>query len=249
MPAANVDEAIKRWGGNATITAKLSGGTRSDVWAVQIEGRPHTLRRSRRPLAAVDWELDLIQFLSSQGVGVPSVLPTTDGSRTYGRFFALSWIEGRPPRTDAEWREVATTLEHVHELTRSWPQRPTFASTVDLLTSWAGGDVNLSLMPRTAVEQCRKAWLPLIGERTSAIHGDPRGNVLITERGVVFIDWDEARVDVSMLDLADLPGEHAPPAVLAVARRAASAWEAAASWSLEPDYARRRLAELASSPT
>ena len=245
MPTASADEAIERWGRRATITAKLSGGTRSDVWAAQIDGRPHTLRRSRRSSEAVDWELDLIQFLSSRGIGVPSLRPTADGSRTYERFFALSWIDGRPPRTDAEWREVATTLERVHELTRSWPQRPTFASTVDLLTSWAGGDVDLSLMPRAAVEQCRKEWVPLIGQRTSAIHGDPRGNVLITARGVVFIDWDEARVDVSLLDLADLPGNHVPPAVLAAARRAASAWEAAASWSLEPLYARRRLAELA----
>jgi Ser/Thr protein kinase RdoA (MazF antagonist) len=245
MAAANVDEAIKRWGGGATITAKLSAGTRSDVWAVQIEERRHTLRRSRRSSAAVHWELDLIQFLSSQGIGVPSVLPTTDGSRTYGRFFALSWIDGHPPQTDAEWREVATALERVHELTRAWPQRPTFASTVELLTGSAGGDVDLSLMPRAAVEQCREAWARLIGKRTSAIHGDPRGNALITEEGVQFIDWDEARVDVSVLDLADLPGEHAPPSVLAVARRAASAWEAAASWSLEPEYARRRLAELA----
>jgi thiamine kinase-like enzyme len=105
--------------------------------------------------------------------------------------------------------------------------------------------VDLRLMPREAVELCQRAWLPLVGDPTSAIHGDPLGNALITDRGVVLIDWDEARVDASLLDLADLPGEHAPPAALAAARRAASAWEAAASWSLEPAYARRRLAELA----
>jgi hypothetical protein len=246
MPAMSADDVIKLWGGTATITAKLGGGTRSDVWAVQIDGRRHTLRRSRRPSAAIDWELDLVQFLASQGVGVPSVLPTVDGARTCGPFFVLSWIEGRAPRID-EWREVATTLERVHALTRSWPQRPTFASTVDLLTEPSGGDVDLSVMPHEAVEQCRDAWLPLTGEQTSAIHGDPLGNALITEDGVVLIDWDEARVDASLLDLADLPGmeEALPPAARAMARRASSAWEAAASWSLEPEYARRRLAGLA----
>lgn len=239
------DEAIKRWGRTATISTRLSGGTRSDVWAVEIDGRQHTLRQSRRSPAALNWELNLIQFLAGRGIGVPSVLPTAEGERTYERFFVLSWVEGRPPRTEAEWRKVADALERIHGLTRSWPQRPTFASTVELLTTWAGGDADLTVMPVAAVARCRKAWTPLIGAPTSAIHGDPRGNALITDRGVVLIDWDEARVDASMLDLADLPGKHVPPAVLAVARPAAAAWEAAVSWLIEPDYARRRLGELA----
>jgi Ser/Thr protein kinase RdoA (MazF antagonist) len=161
-----------------------------------------------------------------------------------GQFFVLSWINGRPPSTDADWREVARTLERVHALTPVWPQRPTFASTVDLLTRDKGGDVDWAMMSPEAVERCREAWKPLEAMPQSAIHGDPRGNSLITASGVALIDWDEARVDASMLDLAGIPGDHAPPAELAVARRAASAWEAAASWLLEPAYARRRLAEL-----
>ena len=64
--------------------------------------------------------------------------------------------------------------------------------------------------------------------------------------GPAFIDWDECRVDASILDLADLP--HAEARIdsdrLARARAAANAWEAANSWLLEPEYARRRLAEL-----
>lgn len=62
-----------------------------------------------------------------------------------------------------------------------------------------------------------------------------------------FLDWDEARVDASILDLADLPLDlSAQLGVerLARARRAADAWEAANSWLLEPEYARRRLARL-----
>lgn len=238
------EEAIKRWGGNSRILIRLGGGSRSDVWAAEINGRPCTLRRSRRSPAALGWELDLIEFLSSKGIGVPLLVPTADGERVTGQFFVLSWVDGRPPATDEEWRAVAHTLERVHELTRSWPQRPTFASTTDLLTHRLGGDVDLDLMPPEAVKRCRNAWAPLIGAPASAIHGDPRGNAVITRSGVVLIDWDEARVDASILDLADLPGDHAPSAALAVARRAASAWEAATSWSLEPDYARRRLSEL-----
>jgi hypothetical protein len=68
----------------------------------------------------------------------------------------------------------------------------------------------------------------------------------MTKDGVAFIDWDEARVDASILDVVDLPfSEQAVESErLLLGRRAASAWEAANAWSLEPDYARRRLAEL-----
>lgn len=232
------------WGTSATLRARLSGGNRSDVWAAEVDGRRCTMRLSSRVPQALDWELDLVQFLGAEGIEVPEVVADTSGERRCGQFFMLSWIDGRPPAGHADWRAVARTIDRVHALTTAWRQRPTFASTVDLLTQDAGGDVDLTLMPREAVELCRGAWKPLLGMTQSAIHGDPRGNVLITRSGVALIDWDEARVDASILDLAGLPGDHAPPAELAIARRAASAWEAAAGWTLEPAYARRRLAEL-----
>ncbi len=75
------------------------------------------------------------------------------------------------------------------------------------------------------------------------VHGDPgAANVRVSAAGIGLLDWDEARVDHPDLDLADLPlpGSRDP-----VARAAVAAWEAAAGWRLEPDYARRRLAELA----
>lgn len=240
----NPQDAIGHWGTSATLGTRLSGGNRSDVWAAEVDGRRSTLRRSRRSPEAIDWELDLVQFLGSNGIEVPAVIPAASGGRRWDTFFVLSWIDGRPPATDGDWRDVARTLERVHALTRAWRQRPTFASTVDLLTRDAGGDVDLTLMSAEAVERCRDAWKPLASMNQSAIHGDPRGNALMTNSGVALIDWDEARVDASILDLAGLPGDHAPPAELAIARRGASAWEAAASWSLEPAYARRRLAEL-----
>ncbi len=241
---AEKNRAITNWGAEATAGTRLSGGNRSGVWAADVHHRRCTLRQSRRTPEALDWELDLIEFLDSNGIAVPRVMPTVSGERRWGAFFVLSWIDGRPPRTDHEWAEVARTLHDVHELTRSWAQRPTFASTTDLLTIDCGGDVDLSLMPPDVVRRCREAWEPLIGARSSAIHGDPKGNALVMHPGVALIDWDEARVDASILDLADLPGEQAPRDARAMGRRAASAWEAAASWTQEPEYAQRRLAEL-----
>ena len=63
-------------------------------------------------------------------------------------------------------------------------------------------------------------------------------------RQLLTADRDEARVDSTDLDLAELPGAHLPTDRLAVARTAATAWEAANGWTVEPSYARRQLAML-----
>ncbi len=56
-------------------------------------------------------------------------------------------------------------------------------------------------------------------------------------------------MDVSLLDFADLPFEVpdlAEPECRLAAKRAADAWEAACSWLVESNYARRRFARLSS---
>ena len=60
------------------------------------------------------------------------------------------------------------------------------------------------------------------------------------------LDWDEARVDYTDLDLAEMPDSGLPPGRLTAARTAATAWEAANGWIIEPSYARRQLALLRS---
>jgi hypothetical protein len=79
----------------------------------------------------------------------------------------------------------------------------------------------------------------------AVVHGDPGpANIRITASGVGLLDWDESRVDVTDLDLAELPGAELPPDRLAAVRAAATAWEAANGWTVEPSYARRQLALL-----
>jgi Ser/Thr protein kinase RdoA (MazF antagonist) len=243
-PAATPVEAIAKWETLARIVAALGGGHRSLVWEVELAGGRFTLRRSRRSTEALLWELDLMEFAAKSGVHAPSIVRTASGERSWEGYFVTSWIDGDVPRTEGEWREVASSLQRLHDLTRGWSQRPTFASTGELLTGQQGGDVNLTAMPDSAVALCRQAWRALAGMPTSAIHGDPRGNVLMSDAGPAFIDWDESRVDTSILDLADLPIHFDPASEASVVRLAASAWEAATSWLVEPEYARRRLAEL-----
>ena len=204
------------------------------------DGERLVARRSRRSAAALDWELDLLDFVAGQGFLVPAVVPAADGRRHVDGVVVQRWLAGRPP-AEGDWPGVAAELGRLHEVTAGWPQRPGFLSCRDLLTASRGGDVDLDLMPADAVTACRRAWAALSGPLT-VVHGDPcAANVRVGDDGVGFLDWDEARVDHPDLDLADLPG------VLPrghVARAAVDAWEAAAGWSLEPEYARERLARL-----
>jgi Ser/Thr protein kinase RdoA (MazF antagonist) len=146
---------------------------------------------------------------------------------------------------NGDWPTVAETLRRVHEVTWGWPQRPGAASTRELLTTRRGGDVDLGRMPNEAVAACRLAWTALAGSAGAVVHGDPGpANIRITSAGVGLLDWDEARVDAIDLDLAELPGSDLPPQRLAMVRAAATAWETANGWTVEPSYARRQLALL-----
>ena len=227
---------MEAWG-RVSVVGPLSGGNRNEVLEIRLSGERLVARRSRRSPAALDWELDLLEFLSSCGFRVPSVVPTLEGHRSASGWVVQRWLPGRLP-VATDWPTVASELTRLHSLTRDWPQRPGFLGTAELLTATRGGDVDLTAMPPEAVTACRSAWRALSPAR-SVIHGDPGApNIRITPSGVGFLDWDEARVDHPDLDLADLPG--APPA----ARRAVDAWEAACGWQREPAYARARLAAL-----
>ncbi len=63
------------------------------------------------------------------------------------------------------------------------------------------------------------------------------------------LDWDEARVDASVLDLAGVPldlSDLLDTERLERVRHAADAWEAVNGWIVEPEYARVRLSRLRS---
>ena len=100
-------------------------------------------------------------------------------------------------------------------------------------------------MPAQAVAACRRAWAALAGSAEAVVHGDPgSANIRVTASGVGLLDRDESRVDATDLDLAELPGADLAPDRLAVVRAAATAWEAANGWTVEPSYARQQLALL-----
>jgi Ser/Thr protein kinase RdoA (MazF antagonist) len=233
-------DLLKAWGPLEVIEV-LGGGNRNSVAVARLGARRVVVRRSRRPPASLTWEADLLDHLARNGLRVPAVVPALDGRRHIDGVMVQTWLDGAPPAV-ADWDAIAAFLRRLHQITATWPQRPGSASTRDLLTTDRGGDVDLSAMPPDAVADCRRAWARLQGSPQAVVHGDPGpANIRISADGPGLLDWDEARVDYTDLDLAELPGSELPLPKLTLAREAVTAWEAANGWIIEPSYAQQQL--------
>lgn len=238
---------LQGWG-DIELRARLSGSHRSDVYLADLRGRAVVVRRSSRAVAALEWELDLLDHLASEGLGVPRLVLTDDGRRQVERVTVQEFVAGDPPRSRRDWDCVVDALRAVHASTVGWAQRPGFASSQCPLTDDRGGDVRLDRMPVGVVEQVRVAWTAVQHGGSCVVHGDPApGNIRMDAGHAVLLDWDEARVDVAWFDLASLPIEAALPEGLdrRDVETAGIAWEAATCWSVEPEYARARAEALA----
>lgn len=236
-------EALSAWGRDVVRMDRLAGGSVNDVWSVRIGGELAVARLGTRSDADLAWEAGLLQHLDRAGLTVPVPIPASDGRLFIDGLMVMKYMEGGPPKTEEDWVRVAATVREVHRLTKNWPQRPGWRSSIDLLHADTGTRIDLGAMPAEAVARCRAAWARLAGRETSVVHGNPGnpGNVRITAGRVALIDWDEAHVDVSDLDLvlphngAGLEGEARD-----IAEQASAAWEAAVCWM--DDYALSQLA-------
>jgi Ser/Thr protein kinase RdoA (MazF antagonist) len=237
-------EALGQWGDDVVRIERLAGGAANDVWSVRVEGQLAVGRLGSRSDADLAWETNLMLHLDRCGLSVPTPIAATDGRLFADGLVVMSYVEGVPPETEADWRRVADTLREVHRATQGWPQRPGWRSSIDLLHAETGTKIDLRAMPAEAVARCRAAWVRLVGRPMCVVHGDPNaGNVLMSSGRVVLIDWDEAHVDVADLDVV-LPHNAAGLDDLALdtAAQASAAWEAAACW--DDEYSIRRLAEV-----
>jgi Ser/Thr protein kinase RdoA (MazF antagonist) len=238
-------EALERWGDDVVRIEPLTGGVANDVWSVRVDGHLAVGRLGSRSDADLAWETGLLQYLDRQGLAVPVPIPATDGRLFVDGLMLMTYQDGGPPETPADWHRVAATLRELHRLTKGWPQRPGWRSSADLLHADAGTKIDLTAMPAEGVARCRAAWARLAGRRTCVVHGDPNnpGNVRVTANRIALIDWDEAHVDVPDLDLV-LPGNAAglDDDAYDIAAQASAAWEAAVCW--DDDYSVRRLAEV-----
>jgi Ser/Thr protein kinase RdoA (MazF antagonist) len=237
-------ETLKQWGDNIARIERLAGGVANDVWSVRVNGQLAVARLGTRSDEDLMWETELLKYLADEGLTVPLPIPTTDGRLFAEGLVVMTYLEGGPPESQADWRRVADTLRHLHRLTQGWPQRPCWRSSTDLLHAETGTRIDLRAMPPEGVARCRAAWERLAGRQTCVVHGDQNpGNIRMTRDRVGLIDWDEAHTDVPDLDLV-LPHNAADldDIALDIASQASAAWEAAVCW--DDEFAVKRLSEV-----
>ncbi|MBV9324756.1 MAG: phosphotransferase [Chloroflexi bacterium] len=238
-------EALEHWGDGVARLEPLTGGVGiNQVWSVRVNGHLAVGRLGARSDADLRWETELLRHLDRKGLTVPVPIPTRAGRLFAQGLVVMTYVEGGPPETEADWHRVADTLRQLHQLTQGWPQRPGWRSSTDLLHAETGTKVDLAAMPAEGVARCRAAWARLAGRQTCVVHGDPNpGNIRMTADRVALIDWDESHVDVPDLDLVlphNAAGLH--DSAYDIAAQASAAWAAAVCW--DDEYAVKRLAEV-----
>ena len=144
-------DALGYWGDHVARIERLTGGVANDVWSVRIDGHLAVGRLGARSDGDLAWETELLQYLDRQGLTVPVPIPTTDGRLFADGLVVMTYLEGRPPQTEADWRRAADTLRQLHRLTPGWPQRPGWRSSTDLLHAETGTKIDLAAMPPEAL--------------------------------------------------------------------------------------------------
>lgn len=238
---------VSAWTG-LELVAPITEGNRNDVWRGLLDGRPVAVRESRRSVASLEWELDLIDALASIGFLVPEVVAADTGERHVDGVVVQRWVEGRPPASDDDWSAVALELGRLHLTTGTHRQRPDCCVAHELVRDRRSVDADLDALEPADQALVIDVLAGFADVRTAVIHGDPGpSNIRITADGSVgLLDWDESRVDVIWHDLSSLGVPVLTAHQQARAIDLSDAWEAVNGWVAEPAYARSRLAALRS---
>ena len=101
-------EALEQWGDDVVRVEPLAGGAgANEVWSVRVSGHPAVARLGRRSDGDLAWETGLLRRLGRAGMPVPAPVATRDGRYSAGGLVVMTYLEGGPPETKADWRRVA----------------------------------------------------------------------------------------------------------------------------------------------
>lgn len=238
------DAAADGWPG-LTLEQPVEEGNRNEVWRGELDGVAVAVRRSRRAPSSLDWELELLTELGHRGFQVPLPVPSAAGALSHEGVVVQQWIDGRPPSTDSDWRAVADELQRLHRDGPNVRQRPGCVTATELTRTARSVDADMSVLPNDVAARVLAVFESMGDVPTSLIHGDPApSNIRMTPSGVALLDWDESRVDLSWHDLSNLGVVVLDANAQQRAENLSNAWEAANAWTVEPEYARSRLADL-----
>lgn len=237
MPGLDMLPPVYLWHVNADIRP-LPGGYRNRVYRTVGLQRDLVFKTTRRSENSLRWLGPVQDFARQAGFIVPKLIPTREGRLSGAGWTCEPFVKGKHGGRK-QLSGIANRLRAFHCLAESLPQRPGFLHAAGFVPGSRAGDTDLARMPQALAEQCLQAWRVLDGLPIRAIHGDINSNNLIwTASGEpALIDWDEARVDASVFDIAVVSPDaanHTPELELAL-----KAWEIACSWLIEPNHARQ----------
>jgi Ser/Thr protein kinase RdoA (MazF antagonist) len=151
-------EALAQWGTDVAHIEQLAGGVANDVWSVRVNGQLAVARHGGRSDADLAWETELLVRLKRAGLTAPVPIPTMNGRLFADGVVVMTYIEGGPPETEADWRRVANTLRQLHRLTAGWPQRPGWRSSTDFLHAGSTSARHALRRHRAAAPRGRGWW-------------------------------------------------------------------------------------------
>ena len=97
-------EVLEQWGDDVARIQPLTGGVGvNEVWSVRVNGHLAVGRLGARSDADLAWETELLRQLDREGLTVPVPIPTTAGRLFAEGLVVMTYVEGGPPETEADW--------------------------------------------------------------------------------------------------------------------------------------------------
>ncbi|MGI5262070.1 aminoglycoside phosphotransferase family protein [Streptomyces angustmyceticus] len=187
----------------------LESSPRSHVWRVELDGTPVVVKQLVEAPDAAERYAHEVAALRLASRAQPAVVPALLGTDDAERVLVLEHVEAREP--SANWLvDYAATLARLHAT--GTPED------TGLLPAWSGpaqDDIGSFLRLAEALDvsvpSCAPAELEALVDRIgrapghALLHGDPcPGNDLHTDRGVRFIDFEQAALGSGIMELAYL---------------------------------------------